>query len=271
MLSFPNAKINIGLYVTSKRPDGYHNLESIFYPIPLFDILEIVPVNVSTSLNLTGLIVPGKLEDNLVLKAYDLLKKDFQLPNVSINLHKLIPMGAGLGGGSSDAAFCLLNLNKQFELQLSEQDLLQYALKLGSDVPFFILNTPQYVQGRGELFSREAPILKDMYLHLVFSDVHVSTMHAYSTIKPKKPNFKLSELKNVALSDWKNVLRNDFEEPVFHKFPELLEIKQKLLTSGAQYVQMTGSGSCIFGVSEIKPKNLPDISDDRQIILHIVE
>ena len=270
MLTFPNAKINLGLFITEKRNDGYHNLETVFYPIPLFDILEIVPVEVrsETILSVSGIPVPGELNDNLVLKAYRLLQLDFNLPPVRINLHKNIPMGAGLGGGSSDAAFCLINLNKQFNLNLTESQLLDYALELGSDCPFFIKNSPQFAKGRGEQMVDVDLSLKGYYLLLVFPDIHVSTTDAFATIQP---SFAKTDLKNISFKDGEaeRFLINDFESTVFVKYPELLEVKNKLLDNGVIGALMSGRGSSLFGIFKDKPSDLSESLAYNNVIIQL--
>jgi 4-diphosphocytidyl-2-C-methyl-D-erythritol kinase len=253
MLSFPNAKINIGLYVTSRRKDAYHNLETIFYPVPIHDILEIVPASEPTKLDTSGIFIPGSPESNLVLKAWKLLKEQHNLPDVKINLHKGIPAGAGLGGGSADAAFCLMNINKQFKLGLSENELLEYALKLGSDCPFFIKNKPVFATGRGEIMEDISLNLSGNYLVLLFPDIHISTGNAFSRITPQKAEFDLRRLAKLPKNDWQAMLSNDFELYAFEAHPVLAEIKHALTDAGAWYAQMSGSGSAVFGLFEKEP------------------
>ncbi|MFP4664183.1 MAG: 4-(cytidine 5'-diphospho)-2-C-methyl-D-erythritol kinase [Bacteroidales bacterium] len=253
MLSFPNAKINTGLYVTKKRADGYHNLESIFLPVPLYDILEIVPSDKPSRLCITGLDVDGIKEENLVFKAWKLLHEDFGLPGVKINLHKLIPTGSGLGGGSADAAGCLLNLNKQFNLALTENELIDYALKLGSDCPFFIKNKPVVAYGRGEIMEEIPLDLSGNFILLVFPGIHVSTAEAFKDIEPKKAGFDLKQLPSLPQQEWKHRIQNDFEKLICKKYPTLADIKNKMYDSGAWYAQMSGSGSTIYGLFTGKP------------------
>lgn len=255
MLSFPNAKINIGLYITEKRQDGYHNLETLFFPVPLCDILEIVPVdNSDDTLNLTGIPVPGDSKSNLVLKALELLRKDYEFPSVKINLHKIIPMGAGLGGGSADAAFTLMSLNKQFDLGVSEEKLMDYALQLGSDCPFFIKNKAQFATGRGELMSDVDLSLDGMYMLLVFPGIHIGTKEAFQGISPAQANYDLRNIASLSFSDWQSHLSNDFEKNAFAVHPLLSDIHLKLREMGAIYCQMTGSGSCIYGIFSSEPE-----------------
>ncbi len=253
MLSFPNAKINIGLYVTSRRKDGYHNLETVFFPVPVHDILEVVPANKATKLDTSGISIPGNPESNLVLKAWKLLKDDHKLPDVKINLHKGIPAGAGLGGGSADAACCLMNLNKQFELGLSDNQLLKYALMLGSDCPFFIKNKPVFATGRGEIM-QEIPLnLSGNYLAIIHPDIHINTGSAFARIHPQKAGFDLRSLADLPKNNWKDSLSNDFELYAFEAHPVLEEIKHTLLDAGAWYAQMSGSGSSVYGLFENQP------------------
>ncbi len=255
MLSFPNAKINLGLNITEKRADGYHNIESCFYPIPLKDALEIIPATAS-SFQSTGLDIPGNQSDNLVWKAYQLLKSDFDLPEIDIILHKAIPMGAGIGGGSADAAFMLKILNDYFDLRISTQKLEDFALKLGSDCPFFIENTPKYVTGRGEQMKPIPIELKGYYLGLIFPGVHVSTKAAYAGIIPKTPSLSVEEIiENYPIRQWKSLLKNDFEESVITQLPQLKGIKERLYEAGALYASMTGSGSTFYGIFKESPDN----------------
>ena len=255
MVAFPNAKINLGLYITGKRPDGYHNLETVFYPIALKDVLEIIESNESepVTFSSSGLIVNGDAGDNLCVKAYHLLKKDFpSLPNIKMHLHKVIPMGAGMGGGSSDAAFTLLMLNEKFNLGISQQQLLEYALKLGSDCPFFIINKPCLAKGRGELLTEITLSLAAFHILIVNPGIHVNTAIAFRELKmhSSHTNIETEILKPVV--DWKNNIYNDFEFNVGHAHPEIIDIKQKLYKSGAIYSAMSGSGSTVFGIFENK-------------------
>ncbi len=269
MVAFPNCKINLGLNILRKRKDGYHDIETIFYPVKLLDALEVMQSaeqNSSIKFTGTGLTVEGNEEDNLCLKAYELLKKDFsRLPPVQIHLHKLIPMGAGLGGGSGDGAFALKLLNEKFELNLTKPELLHYASMLGSDCPFFIINTPCFATGRGELLE-EINIDLSMYtIVLVNPGFHVNTGWAFSQlsghIKPSdgsKPSDGYSKsLKAIIqqpVETWKTELKNDFEDPVFEKHPEIKKIKEELYDTGALYAAMSGSGSTVFGIfDKVKP------------------
>ena len=259
MITFPNCKINLGLKIIGKRPDGYHNISTIFYPIHhLNDVLEIVPSsNGETTLHLSGIgSTLLQTPDNLILKAYRLLKTEFNLPEVEIHLHKHIPFGAGLGGGSADAAFTLKLLNNMFSLNLSSENLHTRAAQLGSDCPFFISNTPIAAIDKGDQF---IPIpsslsLKDKYIVIVKPDVSVSTAEAYSLVKvsPNTPD-PLSAIQQ-SQSEWKKLLINDFEAPIAAKNPVIAAIKQKLYDQGAFYAAMSGSGSAVFGLFEKEPQ-----------------
>jgi 4-diphosphocytidyl-2-C-methyl-D-erythritol kinase len=248
MLNFPNAKINLGLNITAKREDGYHDIESCFYPISLKDALEIIPSE-KLKFSSTGIPIPGNSEDNLVLKAYHLIQADYDIPAVEMILHKNIPMGAGMGGGSADGAFMLNLLNDNFKLNLSNETLEEYALKLGSDCPFFIENKPKLVTGRGEIFESTSVDLSGYYLALVYPDIHISTGEAYRGVKPQESKILVKEaLENYPIEEWKGILKNDFEEGIFEKYPKLQEIKSRFYDAGAIYASMTGSGSTIFGI-----------------------
>lgn len=250
MICFPNCKINLGLYITEKRPDGYHNLETVFYPVKgLHDALEIISAD-STELHTNGKAIAGDKTDNLVWKAYDLLKSDFQdrVTELDIHLLKHIPMGAGMGGGSADGAFMLTLMNDYFSLGLDKPKIANYALKLGSDCPFFIYNTPQFARGRGELLEPAEIDLSSFSLQLVCLEVHISTKDAFGMITPRPAPFDLRQLAAIPVSEWKNVATNDFEAPVFTQHPELEDIKKQLYNHGALYASMSGSGSTIFGI-----------------------
>lgn len=252
MLQFPNAKINLGLYVTGKRPDGYHQIESIFYPVPFNDILEIVESN-NFSLQITGKPIEG--DDNILTKAFRLLKNKFAIPDVSVHLHKTIPMGAGLGGGSSDAAFFLKMINEKFNLRIPVQKLKELAAELGSDCIFFVENVPSYVSGRGEITEPVNVSLSGYYLLIVNPAVHITTSDAYKNIIPAMLPFNLKiKIESTPLSDWKMLLENCFEKNVFVLYPLLDKIKQELYSNGAIYASMTGSGSCLYGIF----KDCPD-------------
>ncbi len=247
MVVFPHCKINLGLHVISKRDDGYHNIETCFYPVPWRDVLEIIKSN-QFSFSQSGLKIPGNAGENLCVKAYQLLQKDFNLTPVQIHLHKVIPTGAGLGGGSSDAAFTLRALNYIFNLNLSQTALKSYAAQLGSDCAFFIDDKPMLASGRGEILSETSFSLKGKHLVIIKPDIHVSTAEAYSGVKPKQPVQTISKIINEPILNWKNNLSNDFEESVFKKYAVIKETKEKLYLNGARYASMSGSGAAVFGI-----------------------
>ena len=254
MLTFPNCKINLGLSITRRRNDGYHDLETVFYPVTgLKDALEVVSGSgVESTLNVTGKIVSGEVADNLIWKALSLLQQRFPdvIKPVDIYLHKNIPMGAGLGGGSADGAFALRLLSDFFELNLPDPELAEMALTLGSDCPFFIYNTAQFATGRGERMSPVSIDLSAYSLQVICPGIHVSTAHAFGMIEPKPAAYDLRNLANLPLVDWRAHVVNDFEAPVFAEHPELAEIKHQLYESGAIYAAMSGSGSSLFGLFE---------------------
>ena len=283
MIAFPNAKINIGLNVVAKRTDGYHDIETVFYPVLLQDALEIKPMRPldpaqlrkhleagllvqpddvfmpyrlfpkkedipCCSLEMTGNEFPFKAADNLVVKAYLMLQQDFDLPSIDIKLHKHIPSGAGLGGGSSDCAFMISLLNRRFNLRMRDSMMERYAARLGSDCAFFISNTPSIATGRGEILNPISLSLKGYTILLVKPDVSVSTAEAYAGVTPHKPETALADAVMRPVSEWKDYVFNDFEPSVFAKYPLLGEIKQKLYALGAEYAAMTGSGSTVYGI-----------------------
>lgn len=253
MLTFPNAKINLGLNITEKRPDGYHNLETVFYPVPVEDALEIIPLpdapRGTCTLHLAGQEIAGTLEDNLVAKAYRMLDADFGLPAVDIHLLKRIPSGAGLGGGSSDAAFMLKMLNEQFGLGLTEDNLEAYATRLGADCAFFVRNRPTFAEGIGNIFSPLPSFSLSGYrLLLVKPDVFVSTRDAFARIKPRRADASPKEIVRLPVEKWRGRLVNDFEESVFPQFPLIGETKDEMYRLGAVYASMSGSGSSVFGL-----------------------
>ncbi len=263
MVKFPNCKINLGLNIINKRPDGYHDLETVFYPIFIKDILEIITVqdqNESGNIVYTasGIPVDGALSNNLCCKAYELLKKDFpQLPGIKMHLHKNIPMGAGLGGGSADAAFTLTLLNQKYQLGLNQPQLIEYALQLGSDCPFFILNKPCLGKGRGELLSEIELDLGNYQFLIVNPGIHISTAWAFSNIQPAPALYPIEETILIPIGQWKGMLKNDFEEPVIKEFPAIGEIIHQLYQSGAIYAAMSGTGSTVFGIYPKGPINPP--------------
>ena len=268
MLDFSNCKINLGLNIVSKRADGYHDLETIFYPIPFCDALEIIedknPGNTANDtdqgirFSTSGLSIPGSATANLCIKAYHLIKTDFpKLPPVQMHLHKVIPMGAGLGGGSSNGAFALRLLNQKFELGIDQNQLLLYALQLGSDCPFFIVNKPCYATSRGEMLEPIGVDLSGYAIVLINPGIHVSTNEAFASVKPKKPGINCRDIISQPISNWRESLANDFEAGVFQLHPELDAIKAGLYQTGAVYAAMSGSGSTLYGIFEKPPVNLP--------------
>lgn len=247
MIAFPNAKINIGLNITSKRVDGYHNLSSCFLPIDWKDALEIVPAD-EFEFSSSGLDIPGDSSGNLCVKAYELLKEKHDIPPVKMHLHKVIPMGAGLGGGSADGAFALKLLNDQFELGLTITQLEAYAKTLGADCPFFIDNKPKLVAGIGEVMEDISIDLSGYSIVVVFPGIHVSTKTAFSGITPKAPDYDIKTILQQSPKNWQDTVINDFEETVFAAHPDIQKIKNQLLDLGADYASMTGTGSAVFGV-----------------------
>lgn len=251
MVVFPNAKVNLGLYVTGKRTDGFHNLETVFYPVDWCDILEINPVEGTRDtchFTNTGLDVGCSAEKNLIVRAYHLLAGRYDLPATEIHLHKIIPFGAGLGGGSSDAAFMLKAMNTCFGLGLTETELLEFSASLGSDCPFFIRNRPVFASGKGELLEDISLSLEGYRMVLVKPSFGVSTPEAYAGIVPQPAAFDLHRLAAYPPEEWKDRVYNDFETTVFRKYPRLEEIKQALYRQGALYASMTGSGSAVYGI-----------------------
>lgn len=254
MILFPNAKINIGLNIIAKRKDGYHDIETVFYPIGLKDALEFIE-NHSNKVSLTHSGIPMDLDplDNLVTKAYRLLAAGKKLPGLDIHLHKVIPFGAGLGGGSSDAAFFLKALNDNFELKFSKTELNAFALQLGADCSFFIENKPSIAAGIGEILQPVDVNLNGYFLLLVKPLLGVATKEAYAGVEPSIPVNSLSESLNKKPAEWLSLIKNDFESSVFKTFPEIKFIKEKLLDHGADYASMSGSGSSVFGLFKSEP------------------
>ncbi|MDR0687220.1 MAG: 4-(cytidine 5'-diphospho)-2-C-methyl-D-erythritol kinase [Prevotellaceae bacterium] len=247
MLQLSNAKINLGLHVTQKRPDGFHNIETALFPVGWSDMVEVLPAP-AFALRCTGLPVDVAPEKNLCARAFRLLQKDFGLPGADIFLHKQVPLGAGLGGGSSNAAFVLRALNEIFRLGLSLPQLARYAAQLGSDCAFFIYNAPMLATGRGEILRRIALNLAGWELLVVKPPLGVSTAEAYAEITPKAPKTSLLCVLTQPIEAWKDALVNDFEPLVFAKHPSLQSIKSKLYGSGAAYAAMSGSGAAVFGI-----------------------
>jgi len=258
MIVFPNAKINLGLRITAKRSDGYHNLDTVFFPVPLRDALEIItnPDSTATgvSFSSSGIPIPGETASNLCIKAYSILKTKFQeLPAVQIHLHKNIPMGAGLGGGSADGAFTLQLLNSKYKLNLTEPELIELALELGSDCPFFIKNIPVHATGRGEIMEPTSVDLSDKKIVLVLPGLHVSTSLAFKDCPIYDAAQPTHLITSQPIESWKDSLINDFEKTVFKAHPELENIKNKLYEMGAVYAAMTGTGSTIYGIFNESP------------------
>ena len=259
MITFPHAKINIGLQVTERRPDGYHNLDTVFYPIPIHDALEVIVVegaDYDCRLHISGIAIDGDTDNNLVVRAYRLLAADYALPSVDIHLHKHIPTGAGLGGGSADASYMLRLLNDMFSLGITTERLESYATQLGADCPFFITSKPVYATGIGNEFHPIELDLSAWHLVVVKPDVFVSTKEAYSMVKPEKPEVTLDQKITRPISEWRNTISNDFEKGIFALHPELSDIKEKLYSLGAKYAAMSGSGSALFGLFEAPIENL---------------
>ena len=261
MKVYPNAKLNIGLNIVERRPDGYHNIETIFYPIGLHDTIEMEITegcDVPCMLQIDGNSIEGEVEDNLVVKAYRIIAKDFTLPHVSIRLDKRVPTGAGLGGGSADAAYTLRLLNDCCHLGLTTDQLEDYAVRLGADCPFFIRNIPVFATGIGNVFSPVSLSLRGKYLVLVKPDVFVSTRDAYAAVKPQRPSTSLPQLTAMPIDQWRGRVVNDFEASVFPKFPEIKAIKDRLYDLGAVYASMSGSGSSVFGIFNEEPQLASD-------------
>lgn len=255
MIAFPFCKINLGLRILSKRSDGFHSIETCFYPVPWTDILEIIPSE-EFAFTTSGISIAGDLSNNLCVRAYYLLQPEFNLPPIKIHLHKSIPIGAGLGGGSADAAFTLTLLNQLFELKLPIGQLKKFASQLGSDCSFFLEMKPQMGEGKGEELSDAAVDLKSKFLIIVKPTVHISTQEAYAGIKVKSQKIIVREVvEKYPLPQWRDHLVNDFEESIFEKFPVISQIKKSLYAKGATYASMSGSGSSVFGIFE-KPVDL---------------
>ncbi|MDR1517362.1 MAG: 4-(cytidine 5'-diphospho)-2-C-methyl-D-erythritol kinase [Dysgonamonadaceae bacterium] len=255
MLCFPNAKINLGLNVVSKRQDGYHNLETVFYPIGLKDALEIVPFEGKSPyrFSLSGIAIDGAVDDNLVVKAYKLIAKEKEIRPIDIYLLKQIPFGAGLGGGSADAAFMLKLLNDAFSLGYCEGELEVFAAKLGADCPFFVRNQPAFATGVGDVLE---PIELDLSRYrfvLVKPPFGVPTKDAYALLSPREPEISLKEIVRKPLAEWRDCMKNDFETPVFKKYPQIQRIKDELYRRGAVYASMSGSGSAVYAFFDDAP------------------
>lgn len=268
MVIFPKAKINIGLRITGKRDDGFHNIETIFYPVCLCDALEFIvpeePLKEDT-LVVTGSLAGQVQVDNLVMKAVRKVREAKAFPFLRIHLHKSIPAGAGLGGGSSDASAFMNALNKYFRLGLSNETLKHLSGGLGSDCPFFIDSVPSFAKGRGEILAPVKPFPEGFHLILVNPGIHINTREAYANIKPQQPGSDLQELYGHDISKWKDLIINDFEESVFKRYPLIAGIKKRLYDLGALYSSMTGSGSTVYGIFRVKPEITDSI---RQFVIY---
>jgi 4-diphosphocytidyl-2-C-methyl-D-erythritol kinase len=263
MIVFPNAKINIGINITERRTDGYHNIETIFYPLPIYDVLEALPCNELT-FDSSGLEIPGKIEDNLCIKGYHLIKKDYDLPPLNIFLLKHIPIGAGLGGGSSNAAFFIKLVNSLFSLGLTTSQMLDYARQLGADCAFFIENKPLFAFEKGDQFETISLDLSKYKIVLVMPPAHVSTAEAYRGVKPAAVKDSLYELIMEPIQEWKYFIKNDFEESVFKNHPVIRGVKAALYDAGAIYASMSGSGASVFGIFDKKP-DLSELEKTNQV------
>lgn len=269
MLVFPNIKINLGLFITGKRPDGYHNIESIFYPVQWHESLEIIERGQSVSdfpeiqtqaevgkvrFTSYGIPIPGNVDSNLCIKVYQLLEEWFNMPSVDIHLLKTLPIGAGLGGGSADAAFTLRALKDYFQLRVSDAEAKDLLARVGSDCPFFWENKPMFVFGRGEKIRPIDLDLSVYYILIVNPNIHISTKEAYAGVKPAPPAIDLEMIPSIEVDGWKDILVNDFEASIFPSYPIIREIKEELYNRGALYASMTGSGSTLYGIF----RDLPD-------------
>lgn len=260
MIAFANAKINLGLFVTERRPDGFHNLESLFLPVSLCDVVEAVRTDGDNiRFSNQGRAIDGDIETNLCVRAYRLLSRDFQLGGVDATMLKQIPIGAGLGGGSSDGAHMLKIINALFELKLSTDDLKQYAAQLGSDCPFFIENKPCFVHGRGELLDPINLSLEGQHVVIIHPGIHVSTAEAYKGVSPQPAPFDLRGILHLPKMEWQNRITNDFENSVCQQHPRIAQLVQQLLGEGAWYARMSGSGSAVFAFFDerVELKNIP--------------
>lgn len=259
MITFPNCKINLGLDIVSRRPDGYHNLETIFYPVPLTDVLEITINDAADapqySFEMYNAAFDADDSDNLVVKAYKTLAAEHALPKVKMSLFKHIPTGAGLGGGSSDAAFTLKMLNKIAGLSLTDEQLEEYASRIGADCAFFIKNSPAFATGIGNRLSPIVCPLDGYYLVIVKPDIHISTKEAYSMVTPAQPAVSLQDIAPRPVNMWRSSMKNDFEASIFARHPQTAQIKERLYSLGAFYASMSGSGSSFYGIFE---KETPD-------------
>jgi len=254
MITFPNCKINLGLWVTDRRPDGYHTIQTVMFPVRWCDILEIVPASGKTAkLTVSGMDVTGKPEENLCYKAWKLMSDLYSIPAVAIHLHKIIPTGAGLGGGSVDASFMLRMLNTMFQLRLNDDILRSLSAQLGMDCPFFIDNVPALSTGRGDILQAVTINLDGFYLVVVKPPVHINTATAFAGISPVFRDDSIVKILGSPVQEWKNTLVNDFEKTIFARYPQIGEIKEILYRRGAVYAAMSGSGSAVYGLFSEKP------------------
>lgn len=267
MIDFPNCKINLGLNITQKRHDGFHNIETVFYPVNWSDSIEIIEGgSQSFELFISGLKVEGNTSENIIYKAFKLISEDHKLPNLKVYLHKVLPMGAGLGGGSSDAAFFMKLANKQIKLNLSTEKLTEIARKLGSDCAFFIENTPVFAKGKGDEFEVVNVDLSQYYILLVYPGVHSNTKEAYEGCIPTQPSRSVKDIvSKEPIEKWKDLLMNDFEKSIFKKYPEIEKLKNDLYKNGAIYASLSGSGSAVFGIF----KTIPEISFPENYLVHL--
>ncbi|HET8829831.1 MAG TPA: 4-(cytidine 5'-diphospho)-2-C-methyl-D-erythritol kinase [Pelobium sp.] len=247
MITFPSAKINIGLNITSRRSDGYHNLETVFYPVKIKDALEVIE-GTAMSFETSGIEIPGHANENLCLQAYDLMRKDLDLPNINIHLHKKIPIGAGLGGGSADAAFFIKLINQKFDLGLSTEKMQNYCRQLGADCAFFVENKPVFAFGKGDEFEAINLDLSPYFITLIMPPVHVSTGEAYRGVQPKTTQQSLKELIKLPIEDWQGKITNDFENHILKNHPLIRGVKASLLEAGALFALMSGSGASVYGI-----------------------
>ncbi len=265
MIVYPNCKINIGLRILNKRADGYHNIESVFYPVPMADILEIRPQHPANENQITfktsGIAIPGDAKENICVKAYQLINQDYALPALDVHLHKQIPIGAGLGGGSADAAFFIKALNEFDELNLSFGEMHHYAKQIGSDCSFFINNKPALAMQKGELLEPVDLSLKGKYILIIYPNIHISTAMAYSGVVPNANGSSIEDLIKMPIDAWKDHVSNAFEAGIVKQFPVIGEIKNELYALGAQYASMTGSGSAVYGIFESKPTAINNFSN----------
>jgi len=267
MIVFPNAKINIGLNIVGRRTDGYHNLETVFYPVKISDGLEVIEAG-QMSFEFSGIEIPGYANENLCLEAYNLLSRDFSLPALSIHLHKQIPIGAGLGGGSADAAFFIKLVNTKFKLGLDETAMEEYCRRLGSDCAFFVRNVPVFAYGKGDQFERAELVLNDYFMVLVMPPVHVSTGEAYRGVKPAEPAQSLRKLIKLPVEEWKNVIKNDFEASIFKNHASIRGVKSALYEAGALYASMSGSGASVYGIFN-KQTELHELENENKVFYNI--